>query len=64
MPLCSRFGNKLIWGIFNIFYRTAIFDTQSGFRRIPEKFYKDFLLSKTNRYEFELEILIGVSKQK
>lgn len=64
VPLRSRFGNILTRGIFKIIYRTAISDTQSGLRRIPAKFYKNFLLSEANGYEFELETLIQVSKQK
>ena len=57
VPGRSNFGNRFSNFWYKIETGIKLPDTQSGFRLYPIKFYKD-LKFFTNRFEFEIEILV------
>jgi glycosyltransferase involved in cell wall biosynthesis len=58
VPLRSRFGNTATKHLFRLLVGTRLSDTQSGLRGVPRAFARDLLRLKTDRYEFELEMLL------
>ncbi len=64
IPWRSRFGNHLTRWICNKILNINISDTQSGLRAIPQKLVALMLAAKTQRYEFELEMLLVAKKNK
>lgn len=62
IPWRSKFGNVLTSYIFDLFYHIPLQDTQTGLRAIPRCLLGTLLESKLSGYEFELEMLIRVSK--
>jgi glycosyltransferase involved in cell wall biosynthesis len=64
VPLRSRFGNILTGHIFRLLVGRRIKDTQTGLRGIPARLMKAMLSTNSNRYEFELDMLISAASQK
>lgn len=64
IPPKSQFGNNLTRKVFRILYRVDISDTQTGLRGIPSSFMKIMLDEPTNRFEFEMKMLITAVKSK
>lgn len=62
VPLRSRFGNDLTRHIFRLFTGHRLTDTQTGLRAIPRDLLERLLVVKTNRYAFELEMLLLASR--
>lgn len=62
VPLRSRFGNELTRFIFRIFTGERLTDTQTGLRAIPRPLLERLLSVRTNRYAFELEMLLIASR--
>lgn len=58
IPWKSKFGNLLTEKIFRFAFGKNISDTQTGLRGIPRKLMIDCLQIKSNRFEFEMEMLI------
>ncbi len=58
VPLRSKFGNYLTKFVFKLFVGFYLSDTQTGLRGIPVYFLPILLHIKSNRYEFELAMLI------
>jgi glycosyltransferase involved in cell wall biosynthesis len=58
IPFRSYFGNQMTKYIFGFLIGKLILDTQTGLRGIPLEFLKVLMPIKSNRYEFELEMLI------
>ena len=58
VPFRSLIGNKLTKFIFGLLVGKTISDTQTGLRGMPLDFLKELMLINSNRYEFELEMLI------
>lgn len=58
VPLRSRIGNLISIFIYQKFAGIKVSDTQTGLRAIPKKIFADIKEIKSNRYEFETEMLI------
>jgi glycosyltransferase involved in cell wall biosynthesis len=58
IPLRSRIGNLLTKRLFNFFTGLDVSDTQTGLRAIPMSFIPHCLRIRSNRYEYELEMLL------
>lgn len=64
IPPKSQFGNNLTRKVFRTLYRVDITDTQTGLRGISASFMKEMLNEPTNRFEFEMKMLITAVKSK
>lgn len=64
VPLPNRLGNKITSFIFKILYNKKIFDTQTGLRLIPNKYLNECLEIDSNRFEYEMQMLINFSNNK
>lgn len=60
IPIASKIGNRLINKIFKIMYNSEIKDTQTGLRGIPNKYIKEFIKIKGDRYEYETNQIIYI----
>ncbi len=58
IPFRSRIGNKTTRLLMKLFLGITIEDTQTGLRAIPRRLIPELLKITSNRYEFELEMLI------
>lgn len=58
IPWKSRFGNLATEKVFKYLTGTHISDTQTGLRGIPKEIMKTLLNIKSNRFEFEMEMLL------
>ncbi len=58
VPFRSMIGNKTTRLLMRLFLGLAVSDTQTGLRAIPRRLVPDLLKIASNRYEFELEMLI------
>ena len=58
IPFRSRIGNRMTRFLMRLFLGIAIGDTQTGLRAIPRRLIPELLNLASNRYEFELEMLI------
>ena len=56
-------GNVVTSGLFSLFFRIKIKDTQSGLRAIPEHLFEKHLSIKQQGYEYEFECLINVARK-
>ena len=63
-PLRSKFGNFFTRKIFKLATGYEIFDTQTGLRGIPNKYLKDLVKIKGDRYEYEINMLISFAIKK
>mgnify|MGYP003290292085 CR=1 FL=1 len=64
IPPKSQFGNNLTRKVFRTLYRKDITDTQTGLRGISKAFMEELLNEPTNRFEFEMKMLIMAVSQK
>ena len=58
VPFRSMIGNKTTRLLMRLFLGLAISDTQTGLRAVPRRTIPELLKIASNRYEFELEMLI------
>jgi glycosyltransferase involved in cell wall biosynthesis len=58
IPLRSKFGNIITKQIFRFCVGKSLSDTQSGLRGLNTNFLPSLMRINSNRYEFELEMLI------
>ena len=63
VPFRSRFGNSLTRTIFNFVTGLKLLDTQTGLRGIPMGQIPTYLAIYSNRYEFELDMLLRAKHQ-
>lgn len=63
IPLRSRFGNVLTKRLFSLVIGTKLLDTQTGLRGIRQTLIPEILQLHSNRYDFELEMLIFICKK-
>lgn len=63
-PLRSLFGNKLTSLVCKLALGIKLEDTQTGLRAIPRSIIPDLLRIKSNRYEFEMDMLGHVARAK
>jgi glycosyltransferase involved in cell wall biosynthesis len=59
VPLRSRFGNIMTRGVMHALLGRRITDTQTGLRGIPASLLPRLMRVESNRYEYELEMLIA-----
>lgn len=64
IPGRSAFGNSVSKGVFRVFARMKINDTQTGLRAIPEKHLADFCKISGDRYEYETNMLLQMKRNK
>jgi glycosyltransferase involved in cell wall biosynthesis len=64
VPFRSRFGNVMTKKIFELTIGHRISDTQTGLRAIPASLLQTLTQLSSNRYDFELEMLITAVGQK
>lgn len=57
MPLRSYFGNTLTRGIFNLFFKKKLHDTQTGLRGVPNRLIEHMIHEPYSGYDFELDML-------
>jgi putative flippase GtrA len=57
-PWRSRFGNRLTNALFRLLAGRTLSDTQTGLRGIPPVLASRLLVIPSNRYEFELDMLL------
>lgn len=58
VPLRSKIGNKVTKYVFKFFVGFTLSDTQTGLRAIPIHLLPNLLRIKSNRYDYELSMLI------
>lgn len=59
MPLRSKFGNSLTRRLLHLFSGRWVSDTQTGLRGVPMTFIPTLLATRSNRYEFALDLLLN-----
>lgn len=64
IPWRSRFGNLLTRALFRFFHGRGVEDTQTGLRGLPRSFFGAALDIATNRYDYELDMLICALERK
>lgn len=64
IPAKSSFGNNTTRTVFRTLYHIDISDTQTGLRGISKDFMKVMLDEPTNRFEFEMRMLIIAVQKK
>ena len=58
VPKKNAFGNRLSRWLFAVFGRVRVTDTQTGLRGIPKALMETMLSVRSNRFEFESEMLL------
>ena len=64
IPLRSRFGNILTRHVMKLFGGLSLSDTQTGLRGIPMHLFPELLRLGTMGYDYELDMLLHVKKNK
>ncbi len=64
VPFKSKFGNKFTIGAFAIASGVRISDTQTGLRGFSRELFKPLINLDGDRYEYEINMLLYVAKQK
>jgi glycosyltransferase involved in cell wall biosynthesis len=64
VPLRSRLGNSLTRRLYALLFKQKLSDTQSGLRGIPVEALDKLIALKSERYSFELEMLLCFHKNK
>jgi len=64
IPLKSKFGNKLTLLILSAIYGLKLADSQTGLRYIPKRLFEELTTLKGNKYEYELQMLLLLNKNK
>ncbi|MEK9644363.1 MAG: bifunctional glycosyltransferase family 2/GtrA family protein [Alphaproteobacteria bacterium] len=63
IPWRSRFGNDLTRSLFRFVYGGGVEDTQTGLRGLPRSFMVTALGIRSNRYDYELDMLIRAVRE-
>jgi glycosyltransferase involved in cell wall biosynthesis len=63
VPFKSRVGNTLTRHVFKAIIGRKLIDTQTGLRGIPPSLMQQLLAIPSNRYEFEMDMLVLASQQ-
>ncbi len=64
VPLKSKFGNKITALIYHGLYGKKVLDTQTGLRGIPTDVIIDIITLDGERFEYEINMLIAITKNK
>lgn len=62
MPPKSKIGNEMTCKLFRLLYGIRLSDTQTGLRGIPFSDFDGLMSIKSERYEYEMEMLIDSGK--
>ncbi|MGI6151371.1 MAG: glycosyltransferase [Christensenellales bacterium] len=62
MPARSRFGNTVTRFFFRLGTGSGISDTQSGLRGLPSDYFEQFIATKGDRYEYEMNVLLSLGE--
>ncbi len=62
VPKHRRYGNRITRKVMSVVYRSAISDTQTGLRGIPNKLVGRFLKLPGKRFDYEMNMLIECIK--
>lgn len=63
-PLRNKLGNRITSRVFKWLYKVYIKDTQTGLRAIPNRLIKPLMKVDGSRFEYELNVLIKLVKDK
>lgn len=63
IPLRSRFGNRVTRLVFRMLCGINVSDTQTGLRAMTPALMEQFLTTKGDRYEFEMNMLIETKEK-
>jgi len=63
VPWRSRFGNTMTKTVCRLLFRRRLTDTQTGLRAIPQKMLARLIALKSQRYSFELEMLVFLIRE-
>ncbi len=63
VPFRSKFGNTITRFVFSLSTGRKIYDTQTGLRAFSDKLIPDLLKIKGNRYEYEINVLMELTKK-
>ena len=63
-PLRNKVGNRMTSKVFKYFYKVYLKDTQTGLRAIPNYLLSKIINVPGSRFEYELNVLIMLIKQK
>lgn len=64
VPLRSRFGNTVTRGVFRLCSGVKVYDTQTGLRAFSDKLIELMLHIGGERYEYEMNVLMELSKRR
>jgi glycosyltransferase involved in cell wall biosynthesis len=64
VPWRSRLGNDLTRSMLKLLFAGRLGDTQTGLRAIPVSLLADLLRIKSERYSYELEMLVSFIKKR
>ena len=64
IPFRSKIGNRITSFVFGVFLGMKIQDTQTGLRAFPNSLLKWLLSIEGERYEYEMNVLINIRKNK
>ena len=64
VPLKSKIGNTITSKLFTIKTKYTLKDTQTGLRAIPNRYIKEFLKIRGDKFEFETETLMYLAEKK
>lgn len=63
IPFRSRFGNILTRNVFKILCGVSVSDTQTGLRGLSGRLMREFIATKGERFEFEMNMLIDTREK-
>lgn len=63
VPPRSKFGNLCTRTVFKLFFGMTVTDTQTGLRAFPQSVLSDFVKVKGDRYEYETNMLLYMSRE-
>jgi glycosyltransferase involved in cell wall biosynthesis len=58
IPFRSKFGNQLTKKVFSLFTGYKVSDTQTGLRAFNRRLLPEFIATKGDRYEYEMNMLV------
>ncbi|MBR1740876.1 MAG: bifunctional glycosyltransferase family 2/GtrA family protein [Lachnospiraceae bacterium] len=64
IPWKSRFGNRITKKVFAYVSGIELSDTQTGLRGIPTEFMKELIRLESDRFEFEMQMILEAAGKK
>lgn len=64
VPARSKIGNSITRWVFRFLVGVKVTDTQTGLRGIPKSFLKDCIVLDGERYEYEINMLVNIAREK